>query len=421
MPPVDARAQGKGNHTVIENMKEIGAAIKMDPRYVTRWMSCELGCTATYDAKTGKTTVRTRQTNNVLQNLIWAFNDRFLKCAGCGYPELCLKVINGMLLRRCNACSFAPPTVSHKVVAYIIAHHPPPANMLKIYQSGGRGCKMVECVDDDWSCDTSSVTCHGIHKTENKTQKRKSDNNSSNGDGDDDGDDDANDSGVAVTPESLVRKVWDDALSKAAAAAAEEKLTLATGMATPSVTGDVENATCSKSQQNKQMTVDVASAVSAELKRASIARSLDAVQQLTVMWNVICAPPRIAVALPEKKLPNDATHGCAAILKAIKTNLALIQACVLNTSVPSLLSALEYWICTHPMAANLLQKVGTILQLLYDGNVITEAQLFAWFTGIPTFRDDAKAWLPTLEHTVSVKKAAEPFLHWLEAAEEEED
>jgi translation initiation factor 5 len=94
----------------------------------------------------------------------------------------------------------------------------------------------------------------------------------------------------------------------------------------------------------------------------------------------------------------------------------------------SLMLAIERWIGSHSLSSTLISKLPTLLQLLYDHDVIQEDALLSWHTSpLPSTRGqgsdghDISSYMPTSIHSTSVRRAAAPFIEWLRTADEEND
>jgi hypothetical protein len=112
---------------------------------ITKYIAIELGCGATYDSGTGRTSIGVRKTATQLQEIIWSFTDRYMKCRQCGDPELTIDVHDGKLVRQCNACGYTAGDVAHRTTTYIIAHPPrQAANSLKMRGAAGATATRID-------------------------------------------------------------------------------------------------------------------------------------------------------------------------------------------------------------------------------------------------------------------------------------
>jgi len=66
---------------------------------------------------------------------------------------------------------------------------------------------------------------------------------------------------------------------------------------------------------------------------------------------------------------------------------------------------------------NLISRIGLVLQKLYEGDVLPEEAILAWAQSPP----DASAWAVGRDVATQSRKCANPFVEWLQSAEEDED
>ncbi|PWN53268.1 hypothetical protein IE53DRAFT_302810, partial [Violaceomyces palustris] len=129
MPLLQTKIEGKGNgiKTVIPNMADIARALSRPPSYPTKFFGCELGAQTTQDDKTERYIVNGAHDANRLRELLDGFIDKFVLCGDCKNPETDLKIMkDGDILRDCKACGKRSGVdMRHKLTTFITKNPPP--------------------------------------------------------------------------------------------------------------------------------------------------------------------------------------------------------------------------------------------------------------------------------------------------------
>lgn len=150
MPPLKSKIEGRGNgiKTVILNVKEVAQAfkaMKMDPRYVTKFFGVELGAQSKYDPKrdNGVGVVNGSFQTKELQKHLKTFVYEIVLCPNCRYPETTITKCDKkreQIHVECAACGHSGPLpTEHRIVQYFIKH--PPATAGK--KGGKKKVKMT--------------------------------------------------------------------------------------------------------------------------------------------------------------------------------------------------------------------------------------------------------------------------------------
>ena len=124
MPAVFGKIEGRGNgiKTVIPNISDVALSLHREPGEVTKFFGCELGAQTTYNADTDRAVVNGAQTDQVLQDLIHRYIDKFVSCPNCHLPETEYKIKNEMIYHKCAACGAKEMVdMGHKLTTYILA------------------------------------------------------------------------------------------------------------------------------------------------------------------------------------------------------------------------------------------------------------------------------------------------------------
>jgi hypothetical protein len=320
---------------------------------ITKYITLELGCNGRYDDSKGRSSIGSRQTTAKLQDIVWSFNERYLKCNKCNDPELMIDVVNGTLTRTCNACSHIGGSVSHRCSSYIISHPPlQAANALRIRSNGtstnddgisipfdaistytsslvaslpdlavsssslapsptsssssssstSKIAKVAATVsnhkcsdDDEWSSDDSEKKTATTVKQSDPSSRailmEETTKPAIVGNKNVDVD-------IPLTPEQMVRQSWSKALSSPTTASIS----------------DIESS--------------VSSSIKNELKRIQMARSLHDIQRYLILLNVISLSAPLS--WPAKDMIVDGKSSAVGILKSIRSNIAIIRAVLAN-------------------------------------------------------------------------------------------
>ena len=148
MPLLQIKIEGKGNgiKTVIPNMADIGSALSRPASYPTKFFGCELGAQTQFDEKNERYIVNGAHEAARLRELLDVFIEKFVLCKACKNPETDLKLSkDGMIRRDCKACgALTDVDMRHKLTTFI-TNHPPPKKKKGVK---GAGKAAGQSVDD---------------------------------------------------------------------------------------------------------------------------------------------------------------------------------------------------------------------------------------------------------------------------------
>ncbi|KAL4399825.1 eukaryotic translation initiation factor 5 [Malassezia pachydermatis] len=128
MPLLETKIEGKGNgiKTVIPNMSDIARALSRPPSYPTKFFGSELGAQTILDEKNDRYIVNGAHDATRLRELLDGFIDKFVLCGECKNPETDLKIRNGEIIRDCKACGKRTYVdMRHKLTTFILKNPPP--------------------------------------------------------------------------------------------------------------------------------------------------------------------------------------------------------------------------------------------------------------------------------------------------------
>ncbi|TRM64405.1 domain found in IF2B/IF5-domain-containing protein [Schizophyllum amplum] len=144
MPLLNTKIEGKGNgiKTVIPNMSDVARALSRPPTYPTKFFGCELGAQTSFDEKNDRYIVNGAHDANRLRELLDGFIDKFVLCKSCKNPETDLVIIkqgrNEDIIRDCKACGERTGVdMRHKLTTFIIKN--PPVKVKKGKKRTGTG------------------------------------------------------------------------------------------------------------------------------------------------------------------------------------------------------------------------------------------------------------------------------------------
>ncbi|PKI85733.1 eukaryotic translation initiation factor 5 [Malassezia vespertilionis] len=165
MPLLETKIEGRGNgiKTVVPNMSEISRALSRPPAYPTKFFGCELGAQTVIDEKNDRYIVNGAHDANRLRELLDGFIDKFVLCGECKNPETDLKIRNGDILRDCKACGKRTYVdMRHKLTTYI-SKNPPPKRVKGAKGAGAASGQTVSTGDDDENGGSDDELTRRIH------------------------------------------------------------------------------------------------------------------------------------------------------------------------------------------------------------------------------------------------------------------
>ena len=402
MPKLIGKVEGRGNgiKTAIPNMTSIATSLHRPPGEVTKFFGCELGAQTTWTDDTERAIVNGAHTTQVLQEKLSIYIEKFVLCPACRLPETSYKIKSECIYHQCVACGAREPVdMQHKLTTYILKSYKLEKKEKKADEkkkdkkkdNGDDDKKKKkkkkkdlteeekaekkrkkaekkaakdagvekENVDEDDDDDDDDDDERTVEKKQKKkTHKKKSSDDEEDDDDDDDGDDDA---------------VMDDASAMESAIA---------GLKT-------------KLQDNP-----TAAEIVGEARAVQTFCALPRNERAYMLLAATYPDPTILLAAP-----NDRD---AKILAALRDDVG----------PASLIGGLE----KLAMLANLVPKFPIILKHLYDEDILEESHVLDWHatgldadhdTNIPADLDES--------HRTALLKASQPFVVWLQQADEEDD
>jgi len=376
MPRIVGKVEGRGNgiKTAIPNMTQVALALHRPPGEVTKFFGCELGAQTTWVEETERAIVNGAHTTQLLQDKLSIYIEKFVLCPSCRLPETSYKIRNEIIYHQCVACGARESVdMQHKLTTYILKQY-------KV-EKKAKGEKKEKKKDKEQAA-------AGDDEAEKKKKKKK--------------DKDKPERTEAEKAERKRKKKEKAAVSEAAAAAEEE---------------DEED------EDEDAGIVDDAGAMDSAVNGLRVfleKKNTDADTVLAEVRSVqtFCALPRnerafiLVAALfgEDDKAPlSPSAHGLA-ILAALKADSGPL----------ALIGGLEKLAATtHP---SLMPKFPIILKKLYDADVLDEKDILDWHAkGLDADRHTDVPDALTDDIRANLLKATQPFIVWLQEAEEEGD
>ncbi|KAM0755167.1 eukaryotic translation initiation factor 5 [Meredithblackwellia eburnea MCA 4105] len=379
MPVLTTKIEGKGNgiKTVLPNMADVARALNRPSSYPTKFFGSELGAQATFNDATERYIVNGVHEPARLHDLLDSFIDKYVLCGACKNPETELILTKDeYIYRDCKACGKRSDIdMRHKLSTFILKN-PPKSKKGKVKKGGAAGADSLlqkEKEDSDGSDDelTKKIEAGAAEVLSNEEAKKLIQDR----EGDEDWSIDTSDAAVAARAQSLPSKL-------------QQALSLGGDDDDDDNSGGPYDAFGEWVKENKDNTTDVDIYKKAE-------------------QDGIAKKHKILVVLVQALLTENA-------VAELKAHLALFKK--LTTSEKhqkSLLGGLERLVGeTYP---DLLKTdFPKLLMALYQADILEEEVLTHWGGVV------SKKYVPK-DISKKVKKAAAPFLKWLEEADDSED
>ncbi|KAI8087988.1 domain found in IF2B/IF5-domain-containing protein [Gilbertella persicaria] len=378
MPRLTAKVEGKGNgiKTVITNMAEIARALSRPPSYPTKYFGCELGAQVKCDDKNERYIVNGDHDAAKLQNTLDGFINKFVLCQSCKNPETDIIIKNDEILMDCKACGARNGAdMRHKLSAFIVKN--PPAVASKNVRKQRK-----------------AATAQANNTGEDADHANNAADNDGNGSDDDIISQRIQKQAAGLNMESkLALEDWSEDTSEAAVAQRMKELSV---KGSGAFAGDDED---EDAGENKYESFGVW--LLENKGNHSDAEVLEKAEELGVLGKYKACQVLIQGLFDEN------------IVSQIPKRAKLLQKFVIDEkSQKATLGGIERLVGMD-YKDSLLKKVPTILMKVYDLDIIEDEVFLKW---------GEKPSKRYVDRDVSkeIKKAAAPFLEWLENASEEE-
>jgi len=375
MPKLIAKVEGKGNgiKTVIVNMMEIAKSLNRPPMYSTKFFGCEIGAQTQFDQKNERYIVNGSHDAHKLQDMLDGFIKKFVLCPECNNPETNLVVSQKrqMVNQQCIACGYQGPVdQTHKLIPYILKNPPDAAPTI--------GSSVVTTKE----------------KGKSKKDKKK------NGDGDKSptGTNEADDA-FDTNGFSNGRNYDDDddwAVDTSEDAVAKRMEILTEGAKVLTLTDDLE-----KTQQERL-----------ELLFQFVKRMKDNGKLEGGDKDIVTEAERLEIKDKGPLVLSEVLFNDNILLQIKQHRILFLRFAHGNVKAQKyLLGGIEQVVKAYK--DSLMPKVGHIMKLLYDTDIIDEEVILDWSKKV------SKKYVPK-EVAMEIHEKAAPFIKWLKEAEEEE-
>lgn len=129
MPPIQAKVEGRGNgiKTAIPNLSEVARSLGRPPAYVVKYFGYELGAQTSFKEEEDRYLVNGAHGQGELQDSLDGFITKFVLCGACKNPETQIQIKGkGNLQKDCKACGrISDVDIRHKLSSYILKNPPP--------------------------------------------------------------------------------------------------------------------------------------------------------------------------------------------------------------------------------------------------------------------------------------------------------
>ncbi|KAF8626125.1 hypothetical protein AX17_006620 [Amanita inopinata Kibby_2008] len=389
MPLLTTKIEGKGNgiKTVFPNMSDVARALSRPPTYTTKFFGCELGAQTSFDEKNDRYIVNGAHDATRLRELLDVFIEKFVLCKSCKNPETELVITKSGraedIIRDCKACGERTGVdMRHKLTTFILKNPPVKANKGRKKNVGdaaaGVGGANTEANGENGHADQD----HGAESDDELTKKIKAE-------------------AAKLNAEASLAN--DDWSADTSPEAVKQRMKALEGAMGATVIGGDE---------------DGGSEEDANSPYSQLGQWIEANRETD-------DPKATAIAIYKKaeELGIEKKHKTIVVLvQALFTanvpmeipNYAplLIKMVTSEKHQKSLLGGIERLVgLNHP---DLLPAIPKILMALYQADILEEEVITQWGTHVSKKYVDK-------DTSKKVRKASEPFLKWLEEADDEDD
>ncbi|KAK7688178.1 hypothetical protein QCA50_008548 [Cerrena zonata] len=372
MPLLLTKIEGKGNgiKTVIPNMSDVARALSRPPTYPTKFFGCELGAQTSFDEKNDRYIVNGAHDATKLRELLDGFIDKFVLCKSCKNPETDLIITKQEeIIRDCKACGERTGVdMRHKLTTFIVKN--PPKNPKK-----SKGTKKAATGDSPPPEAAENDDADGEGDDDELTRRIKAE------------------AAELNTETAITQEDWSADTSPEAVRARTKAVEAAMGGLALGEGDESDEDADSPYSQLSHWVADNRDAGPVELfkkvEELGISKKHKTVQV-------------IGQYLFTENILSEVTKYAPVFIKMVTS----------EKHQKSLLGGLERVIgLTHPTLISLVPK---ILMAFYQIDVLEEEIIQQWGTHVSKKYVDR-------ETSKKVRKASEPFLKWLEEADDSEE
>jgi len=388
MPLLTTKIEGKGNgiKTVIPNMSDVARALSRPPTYTTKFFGCELGAQTSFDEKNDRYIVNGAHNADRLRELLDVFIDKFVLCKSCKNPEtelIILKVNRTEdIIRDCKACGERTGVdMRHKLTTFIVRNPPVKIKKGKNKNTGDAAGGVGGGGNDHATEHDESAENGGAESDDELTKKIKAEAKDLNKE-------------AALAKEDWSADTSPEAVKQRVKAL--ENSLAATVLGGGDDDGSEDDANSPYAQLGRWITENEdEDAIAHSLAIYKKAEELGIEKKHKTVLVVV-------QALFTESIVNEVEKYAGLLAKMVTS----------EKHQKSLLGGIERFVgLTHP---DLLPAVPKILMALYQKDLLDEEVVTQWGTHVSKKYVDK-------EISKKVRKASEPFLKWLQEADDDDD
>lgn len=390
MPLLTTKIEGKGNgiKTVVPNMADVARALSRPPTYPTKFFGCELGAQTSFDEKNERYIVNGAHNADRLRELLDQFIEKFVLCKSCKNPETDLVIIkNGkmeVIIRDCKACGERTDIdMRHKLITFILKNPPVKSKKDKKHNAGTAAANVGGGTSPTESREGDVVDgALGADSDDELTKKIKAE-------------------AADLGPETVL--TGEDWAADTSPEAVKQRMKVLEGnMTTVAIGGDDEGSDEDANspysilgkwvEENRDETHD---------RKAFAVEVYKKVQELGIEKK-----HKAVLVLMQALFTSEA-------IVEIKDYLPIFKKMVTSERhQKALLGGLERLVGL--INIELISAVPKLLMGLYQADILDEDTITQWGTHVSKKYVDK-------DTSKKVRKASEPFLKWLEEAEDDDD
>jgi translation initiation factor 5 len=127
MERLQSKIEGKGNgiKTVVANLPSVAQSLARPPAYVIKWFGFELGAQTNTNPKDDRWIINGAHEASKLQESLDGFIAKYVLCKSCKNPETEINIKDGVILLDCKACGQrSQADQRHKLAGFILKNEP---------------------------------------------------------------------------------------------------------------------------------------------------------------------------------------------------------------------------------------------------------------------------------------------------------
>jgi translation initiation factor 5 len=401
MERLQSKIEGKGNgiKTVIVNLSSVAQSLARPPSYVIKYFGFELGAQTNTNPNDDRWIINGAHDASKLQEYLDGFINKFVLCKKCKNPETDVNIKDGHIVLDCKACGQRSDVdLRLKLSSFILKNQPKKGKKDKSTKKAERAARKKAGLKDE--------------------DETPSQNGGSPGDS-------ASDNGVTENGDYELEAGSDDEFTRKITQGAQE----------------LEEAEAKEVQWTVDMSEEAVRAraqdLPDDLKRALVIEDDEdgeggsSAYDLLGKWITDTAEEKggvdnvdsVEVYLKAKELGLEKKHRTLIVLvctlfdekiaKQIKERAGILKKMITTEKhEKAFLGGIERFVGKEK--PELKAQVSPILVQIYDNDLVSEEVLTAWGSKASKKYVDVKT-------SKEVRKAAAPFLEWLENADEDSD